>query len=69
MDVLGLYANRLLAHLLQVLLDHLGGHGDNVLALPVLDEVKRLQGADDVLGLDAGHVTHILDGEVAAVLP
>lgn len=41
---------------LQVLLHQFGGHTDDVLALPVLDHVEGLQGADDVALGDAGHL-------------
>lgn len=36
-----------------------------MLALPVSDEVERLQRRDDVLGLDGCHLTHVLDRDVA----
>lgn len=41
---------------LQVLLHQLGGHADDVLTLPVLHHVERLQRADDVTLRDAGHL-------------
>lgn len=41
---------------LQVLLDQFGRHTDNVLTLPVLHHVERLQRADDVTLCDAGHL-------------
>ena len=39
-----------------------------MLSLPIADKVKRLQGRDDVLGLDGSHLAHILDRYVASVL-
>ncbi len=54
---------------LEVLLDDLGRDRDDVLALPVLDQIERLQRADDVLRLDGGHLAHVLDRNVAPVLP
>lgn len=38
---------------------------DDVLPLLVLDEVEVLQGADDVIRLDGGDVTQLLDGHAA----
>lgn len=40
-----------------------------MLAFPVADEVERLQGADDVFGLDRGHVAHHADRQLALVVP
>jgi hypothetical protein len=40
-----------------------------MLALPVLDQVEGLEGGDDVLSLDRGHLTDVFDREVAAMLP
>jgi len=52
----------------EMLLDDLWGDRDDVLAFPILDQVQRLKRADDVLRLDGGHLAHILDGDVAAML-
>lgn len=41
---------------LQVLLHQFGRDADDVLPLPVLHHVERLQGADDVTLSDAGHL-------------
>lgn len=41
---------------LQVLFHQFGRHTDDMLTLPVLDHVERLQGADDVTLSDAGHL-------------
>ena len=40
-----------------------------MLSLPVADEVERLQGADDVLGFDGGHVADQPDRQLALVVP
>lgn len=40
----------------KVLFDQFGRHTDNMLTLPVLDHIERLQGADDVTLCDAGHL-------------
>ena len=50
----------------QVLLHQLGRHADHVLALPVLDQVERLQGGDDVRLGDGGHGGEVLDAHGAA---
>jgi hypothetical protein len=50
-----------------VLVDRLGGDGDDVLALPEADEMERLEGGDDVLGLDARARRNVADGEIALV--
>lgn len=42
---------------LQVLLHQFGRHTDNMLTLPVLHHIERLQRADDVTLRDAGHLT------------
>lgn len=42
---------------LQVLFNQFGRHTDDMLTLPVLDHIERLQGADDVTLCDAGHLT------------
>ena len=49
-----------------MLLDQLGRDADDVLALPVLDEVERLQGGDDVRLGDGGHGGEVLDAHGAA---
>lgn len=41
---------------------------DHVLPFPVLDEVQRLQRADNVLGLDSGHVAYQPDGQLPLVV-
>lgn len=41
---------------LQVLFYQFGRHTDDMLTLPVLDHIERLQGADDVTLSDAGHL-------------
>ena len=41
---------------LQVLFNQFGRHADNMLTLPVLDHIERLQGADDVTLCDTGHL-------------
>lgn len=51
---------------LQVLFNQFGRHADNMLTLPVLDHIERLQGADDVTLCDAGHLTEEKSGEVAS---
>mmetsp|Transcript_13517 Transcript_13517/g.42520 ORF Transcript_13517/g.42520 Transcript_13517/m.42520 type:complete len:294 (-) Transcript_13517:608-1489(-) len=53
---------------LEVLVDNLWRDGDDVLPLPVLDQVERLEGRDDVVRGDGGHHRDLLDGEVAAVV-
>lgn len=52
---------------LQVLLDQLGCDAYDVLPLPILDEVQRLEGGDDVVLGDAGHRTQILDAQGSPV--
>ena len=49
-----------------MLLDQLGRDADDVLALPVLDEVEGLQGGDDVRLGDRGHGGEVLDAHGAA---
>ena len=39
-----------------------------MLALLVLDEVKVLQGGDDVVRFDGGHLAQVLDGDISAPL-
>lgn len=39
-----------------------------MLTLPVLDEVERLEGADDILCLDRSHVAHQPDRQLALVI-
>lgn len=56
MDGLACDGRLLVLGTLQVLLHQFGRHTDDVLALPVLDHVERLQGADDVTLSDAGHL-------------
>ena len=46
---------------LEVLFHQLGGDTDDMLALPVLHHVERLQRADDVTLRDAGHLA--VDGQ------
>lgn len=41
---------------LQVLFNQFGRHTDDVLTLPVLHHIERLQRADDVTLRDAGHL-------------
>lgn len=48
---------------LQVLFHQFGRNADNVLTLPVLDHIERLQGADDVTLCDAGHLAEEKSGE------
>lgn len=50
---------------LQVLFNQFGRHADDVLTLPVLDHIERLQGADDVTLGDAGHLAEEKSEEVA----
>lgn len=49
---------------LQVFLHQFGRDTDDVLTLPVLDHVERLQRADDVTLCDAGHLA--VDGTEAS---
>eukprot|EP00955_Chlamydomonas_euryale_P101634 365361-Chlamydomonas_euryale.AAC.2 len=51
------------ASLLEALLDDAGRGAHDVLALLVLDEVVQLEGVDDVLGLDRGHLREVLSSE------
>lgn len=39
-----------------------------MLTLPVLDQVERLEGADDILCLDCSHVAHQPDRQLALVI-
>jgi len=66
-EIFGVNAHRLLGGLLEVLFDDFWCDADDVLALPVFDEIQRLQGTDDVLGFDRRHGTDILDRKVATV--
>lgn len=36
----------------QVLFEDFGSDADDVLPLPIFDQIQRLQGGDDVFGLD-----------------
>ena len=45
---------------LEMLLYQLGCNADDVLALPVLDQVQRLQGGNDITLSDARHCAQVL---------
>lgn len=51
---------------LQVLFHQFGCNADNVLTLPVLNHIERLQGAYDVTLCDAGHLAEEKSAEVAS---
>ena len=42
-------------HVFRVLLDDFWGDRDDVLSLPIFDEVKLLEGADDIFHFYGGH--------------
>lgn len=46
---------------------HLWRDRDDVLAFPIADEVKGLQGRYNILSLNGSHLAHVLDGYVASV--
>ena len=52
----------------QVVLNHLLGHTQEVVALPVLDQVEALQGAGQVLHADGCLLVDVLQAEVALIL-
>mmetsp|Transcript_21165 Transcript_21165/g.32937 ORF Transcript_21165/g.32937 Transcript_21165/m.32937 type:complete len:104 (+) Transcript_21165:127-438(+) len=58
-----------LGHSLRVLLDDFRSNRDDVLSLPIFDEVKLLECADDIFHFDRGHFAHIFDTDVAFMLP
>lgn len=67
MQRFGIDFARLLRGAFEVLFNDFRSDGDNVLALPVLDQTQRLQCADNVLGFDGGHGADVFDREIAAV--
>ncbi len=67
MDVLWFYFNSILRCILQMLFNDFRGNGDNMLALPILDQVQRLQGTDDIFRLDGRHIADIFDGEITSM--
>ena len=58
----------LLLIVLEMVFDHLGRDTDDMLSLPVLDQIERLQRRDDIVRLDGRHVADVLDGKIALVL-
>ena len=48
---------------LEVLLHQFGRHADHVLALPIFDQIQRLESLDDVLLGDGRHGREVFDGE------
>lgn len=67
MQGFGVDLARLFGRTLEVLFNDFRRDRYDVLSLPVLDQTEGLQCADNVLGLDGGHGTDVLDGEIAAV--
>ena len=55
MDSVGVNSNCSFSHVFGVLFDNFGGDRDDVLALPIFDEVELLEGGDDVFHFDRGH--------------
>ena len=55
MDSVGVDSDCSSRHVFCVLFDDFGGDGDDMLALPVFDEVELLEGTDDVFHFDRGH--------------
>jgi hypothetical protein len=52
MDEFGIDSDALLGLVLHMFLQYLRCHRNDVLALPIFDQVQRLQRADDVFGLN-----------------
>lgn len=52
---------------LQVLLHQLGSDTNDMLALPVLDHVQRLECADDVLLSETSHCTALCDNKTTII--
>ena len=50
--------------LLLMLVDQLLVQGEDVLTLVVIDQVEILQGGDDVILLDGGGLTQLVDGDL-----
>lgn len=67
MDLAWLDLYGLLCVLAEMLLDDLGSHRDDVLTLPVLDEIQALQRTHDVFSLDGGHLRDVFDREITSV--
>jgi len=68
MDILWLNLESILGTVFEMFFNDLGSNRDDVLSLPILDQIERLQGADNILCFDGSHITDIFDGKIATML-
>jgi len=67
-DVIWFDFHFLFCRMLKMFFDDFGGDADDMLSLPIFNEIEGLEGGDDIFCFDGCHLADIFDGQISSVL-
>jgi len=67
-DILWFNFGFLFCCVFEMFFDDFGSDADDVLSLPVFDEIEGLEGGDDIFCFDGSHLANIFDRQISSVL-